>query len=225
MKDLLEKGAVLQRDKDTYAIAPHIPGGIVSSDTLRKIADVADKYNAQALKLTSAQRIAIVGLKEEDLDHAWNDLNMKPGAAIGLCVRSVKFCPGTTFCKRGQQDSVGVGMKLDDLYHGMSLPNKLKIGVSGCPNSCAENHFRDIGIMGMPKGFTIEVGGKGGVKPRIGDVLYENVDEEEIFPIIDTIVKVYSENANKHERLGAYIDRVGLEQFKAQVENEKNCMV
>lgn len=218
MKDLLEKGAVMQRDGKTYAIAPHIPGGIVSSDTLRKIADVADKYDAQALKLTSSQRIAIVGLEESTLDNAWKDLDMKPGAAIGLCVRSVKFCPGTTFCKRGQQDSVEIGLKLDDLYHGMNLPNKLKIGVSGCPNSCAENHFRDIGLMGMPIGWKIEVGGKGGVKPRIADHLYDKVDDDEIFPIIDKIVKVYASDAKKHERLGAYIDRIGLDEFKHQIE-------
>ncbi|MFT9494401.1 hypothetical protein [Anaerosolibacter sp.] len=217
-KDLLEKGAVLQRDNETYAIAPHIPGGIVNSETLRKIADVAEKYNAQAIKLTSSQRIAIVGLKEDEIDRVWQDLEMKPGAAIGLCVRSVKFCPGTTFCKRGQQDAVGVGMKLDDLYHGMDLPNKLKIGVSGCPNSCAENHFRDIGIMGMPKGFKIEVGGMGGIKPRIGDTLYDNIDEDDLYPIIDKVVKVYAEGAKKHERLGAYIDRVGIEEFRLQVE-------
>ncbi|SHH00880.1 nitrite/sulfite reductase domain-containing protein [Tepidibacter thalassicus] len=217
-KDLLEKGAVLQRDKETFAIAPHIPGGIITPDTLRKIADVAEKYKAQALKLTSSQRIAIVGLKEEDLDNVWKDLDMKPGAAIGLCVRSVKICPGTTFCKRGLQDSVGIGMKLDNLYHGMNLPNKLKIGVSGCPNSCADNHFRDIGIMGTAKGFNIQVGGKGGVKPRIGDTLYKNVDEKDLFTIIDKIVKVYAENAKKHERLGAYIDRIGIEEFKKQVE-------
>lgn len=219
MKDLLEKGAVLQRDNETYAIAPHIAGGIVTPHDLRKIADVAEKYGAQALKLTSSQRLAIVGLKESDLDDVWNDLGMKPGAAIGLCVRSVKFCPGTTFCKRGQQDSVGVGMKLDDLYHGMNLPNKLKIGVSGCPNSCGDNHFRDIGIMGMPKGFKIQVGGKGGIKPRIGDTLFDNVDEEDLYSIIEKIVKVYGKNAKKHERLGVYIDRVGLDTFKEQIQH------
>ena len=110
--DLPEKAAILQRDGETYAIAPHIPGGIVYPETLRKIADIAEKYGAAALKLTSAQRIAIVGLKEKDLDAAWGELNLKPGAAIGLCVRSIKICPGTTFCKRGKQDAVGLGLKL-----------------------------------------------------------------------------------------------------------------
>jgi len=93
--DLLDKGAIVQRDYETYAIAPHIPGGICEPSTLRKIADVAEKYNAKALKLTSAQRIAIVGVAESDIEDAWRDLDIPPGYAIGLCVRSVKFCPET----------------------------------------------------------------------------------------------------------------------------------
>ncbi|MDU4659795.1 MAG: NAD(P)/FAD-dependent oxidoreductase [Clostridium butyricum] len=170
-KDLLEKGAVLQRDKETYAIAPHLIAGIVSVDELRKIADVADKYNVSAIKVTGAQRIALVGLREEDIDSAWGDLGMSPGAAIGLCVRSIKVCPGTTFCKRGLQDSVAVGSKLDSLYHGKNLPNKLKIGVSGCPHSCADSAFKDIGLIGSGKGWMVYVGGKGGMKPRIAKSL------------------------------------------------------
>ena len=90
MKDLLDKGAVIQRDMETYAIAPHLIGGLITPKQLRDIADVAEKYNASAVKVTGAQRIAIVGIKEEDIDNAWLDLGMKPGAAIGLCVRT---CP------------------------------------------------------------------------------------------------------------------------------------
>ena len=217
MKDLLDKGAVLQRDKETYAIAPHVPAGLITSDQLRKLADVADKYSVSAIKITAAQRIALVGLKEEDIDSAWNDLGMKPGAAIGLCVRSIKTCPGITFCKRGFRDSVKLGLELDDRYHGMNLPNKLKIGVSGCPNSCADNHTRDIGLMGMPKGWTIFVGGKGGTIPRLGNRLIMNVPDDKVLDIVDKIVRVYSENAKGKERLGSYIDRIGLDEFKSIV--------
>ena len=113
-EDLLEKGAIIQRDKETYAIAPHIPGGIITDfNLLRRLADVAEKYGVKAMKLTSAQRIALVGLKLEDLDPVWQELGMVPGAAIGLCVRSIKICPGTTFCRMGMQDAVGVGLHLD----------------------------------------------------------------------------------------------------------------
>ena len=89
-----DKGVIIQRDKQTYAVAPHIPCGVVSAQTLRKLADIAEKYDAAALKLTSAVRIAIVGLKEEDVDNVWAELGMDAGAAVGLCVRSVKACPG-----------------------------------------------------------------------------------------------------------------------------------
>lgn len=222
MKDLLDKGAVLQRDKTTYAIAPHVPAGLITSNQLRKLADVADKYNVDAIKITAAQRIALVGLKEEDIDSAWNDLGMKPGAAIGLCVRSIKTCPGTTFCKRGFRDSVKLGLALDDRYHGMNLPNKLKIGVSGCPNSCADNHTRDIGLMGMPKGWTIFVGGKGGTIPRLGNRLIMNVPDDNVLDIVDKIVNIYSENASNKERLGAYIDRIGFDEFKSLVSSDKS---
>ena len=74
-----DKGAIPQRDKQTYAIAPHIPCGVVTPDLLRKLADIAEKYDAQAIKITGATRIAIVGLKEEDIDGAWEALGMDKG--------------------------------------------------------------------------------------------------------------------------------------------------
>jgi NAD(P)H-nitrite reductase large subunit len=216
--DLLEKGAILQRDKETYAIAPHLTAGIVTPDILRNLADVAEKYNAAAIKVTGAQRIALVGLKEEDLDNAWQDLGMDPGAAVGLCVRSIKVCPGTTFCKRGLQDSVAVGSKLDSLYHGMELPNKLKIGVSGCPHSCADSAIKDIGLIGSGKGWMLYVGGKGGTRPRIADRIALCISEDKVYDLIEKVIKVYAENATNRERLGDYIDRIGLDEFKEQID-------
>ncbi|MEJ2156378.1 MAG: hypothetical protein P8X96_13655 [Desulfobacteraceae bacterium] len=146
------KGAILQRDKKTYAVAPHIPGGIITDfNLLRNIADVAEKYGAQAIKITSAARLAIVGFHPEDIDKAWQDLGLPPCAGAGLCVRSVKLCPGKAFCRFGIQDSVGVGLKLDEKHHGLELPYKFKIGVSGCPNTCAESSIKDVGLIGLIK--------------------------------------------------------------------------
>ncbi|WP_292465542.1 NAD(P)/FAD-dependent oxidoreductase [Methanolobus sp.] len=215
-KDLLEKGAILQRDKETYAIAPHTPGGIVSAQQLRKIADVAEKYNAATLKVTSSQRIAIVGLKEEDLDNAWKELGIKPGAAIGICVRSIKICPGTTFCKRGQQDAVGLGLKLDEKYHGMPLPSKFKMAVSGCANSCSEPAIKDIGVMGTPKGYTLMVGGNAAIKPRLADVIADELSEDEVLQLVDKIISFCKTNGSKH-RLGRVIDEMGIDSFKKEI--------
>lgn len=215
-KDLLEKGAILQRDKETYAIAPHLPGGIVSAEQLRKIADVAERYNAATLKVTSSQRVAIVGLKEEDLDKAWEDLGIKPGAAIGICVRSIKICPGTTFCKRGQQDAVGLGLKLDEKYHGMPLPSKFKMAVSGCANSCSEPAIKDIGVMGTPKGYTVMVGGNAAIRPRLADVIADELTEDEVLQLVDKIISFCKTNGSKH-RLGRVIDEMGLDNFKKEI--------
>jgi NAD(P)H-nitrite reductase large subunit len=216
--DLLSKGAVLQRDKKTYAIAPHIPGGIILDvNVLRKIADVAEKYGAQALKLTSAQRIAIVGIEEDKVDEAWKELDMPKGHAIGLCVRSIKICPATHFCKRAQQDAVTLGLALDEKYHGLELPSKFKFAVSGCMNSCSEPAVRDIGIMGTPKGYHILIGGNAGVKPRLGDVLAEHVPQEQVIPLVDKVIAYYKENARPYERLGRMIDRLGIDKVRQDI--------
>jgi NAD(P)H-nitrite reductase large subunit len=133
-----EKGVIVQRDRTTYAVAPHTPCGIVTPEILRRIADVAEKYDCRAMKVTGAGRIALLGLKEEDIDAIWSDLGMDSGSVVGICVRSIKACPGISHCKRGQQDSLSVGMQLDEKYHGMQMPGKMKMGISGCPNQCAE---------------------------------------------------------------------------------------
>ena len=212
-----EKGAILQRNKETYAVAPHLPCGIVTPDVLRNLADVAEKYGCAAIKVTSAARIALVGLKEEDVDRVWADLGMSPGAAVGLCVRSIKACPGTTFCKRGQQDSLAVGMKLDGKFHGMELPGKLKMGVSGCPNQCAETGFKDVGLVGSRKGWKVQVGGCGGGKPRIADPLAEGLSEDDALALVDKVIDFIKSNAKPHERIGRLIDRLGLDALKSAV--------
>ena len=221
--DLLEKGAIVQRDRETYAIVPHFVAGLITPEQLRKLADVAEKYNASAIKITAAQRMAIVGFQEDDIDKVWNDLGeakMRPAAAGGLCVRSIKICPGSSFCKRGLQDSVGIGAQLDTLFSGKVLPSKLKMGVSGCPNSCGDSHTRDIGIIGGGKGWMVVVGGKGGIKPRLGDKIALSIPTDNIIAFVEKIVSVYENNAEKKERLGDYIDRIGLETFKTLVKVE-----
>ncbi|MDV0447799.1 Nitrite reductase [NAD(P)H] [Methanosarcinaceae archaeon Ag5] len=214
--DILEKGAILQRDGETYAIAPHSPAGLLTPEKLRTIADVAEKYNAAAIKISSSQRIVLVGLKEEDLDNAWTDLGMKPGSAIGICVRSVRVCPGTTFCKRAKQDSMSLGLKLDEKYHSMQLPAKMKIGVSGCLFSCSESAVRDIGFIGDTKGFRCFVGGNASSNPRVGEMIAEGLSEEEALALTEKIIN-YLKEKNSKKRLGKVIEETGLEEFKKEI--------
>ena len=210
-----EKGVIRQRGKDevTYAIAPHLPCGVVKPDQLRTLADVADKYDVAELKITSAARIAIIGLSEDQVDPVWEDLGMDPGHATGLCVRSIKVCPGTQYCRLANQDSLAMGMKLDRLYHGMVLPSKMKMGVSGCKIQCAENCIKDISLYGTPKGWTVMIGGNGSARPRLADILAEDLGGDEAEAMVARVIDYYREHS-KRERMGRMVDRLGLETVK-----------
>jgi NAD(P)H-nitrite reductase large subunit len=217
-QDLLEKGAIVQRDKETYAIAPHIPGGIITDfGLLRRLADVAEKYGVQAIKLTSAERFALVGLKAADLDQVWQELGLTPGAALGLCVRSIKICPGTTFCRLGLQDAVRVGLQLDAQYHGLPLPYKFKIGVSGCANNCSEASIKDLGLVGAAKGWRVLAGGlASGQNPRLADVIATNLSDDEALDLAARVLDWFKQQGKK-KRLGKIIDDLGLARFQEEL--------
>jgi NAD(P)H-nitrite reductase large subunit len=215
---LLEKGAILQRDRETYAIAPHVPGGFIDTVAFRNLVDVAEKYGVAALKVTSGQRIALIGINEEDLDAVWADLEMSVGYAIGLTVRMVKFCPGTTYCRHGKQDAMGLGLKLDKLYHGLSLPSKFKVGVAGCEYGCAAPLVKEIGLRGMPEGWTLTAGGNCGAKPRFGDVIAEGLTDSEAQDIVARIIHFFQSCTwAKKMRLGRVIDQMGPDEFKKAI--------
>jgi NAD(P)H-nitrite reductase large subunit len=215
LKDGL-KGVILQRDKETYAIAPHIPCGMVTPEMLERLAQVARKYNAAALKITSAARIAVIGIKEEDIDDIWKDLEADQGHAVGLCVRSVKVCPGISFCRLAKQDSLEMGMKIDRKYHGMPMPSKMKMAVSGCKIQCGENCIKDLSLYGTATGWTVLVGGMGGIKPRLAEILVEDVSAEQAEEIIEKTIAYYKEHS-KRARLGFMLDEIGIETLREVV--------
>lgn len=215
---MLPKGANLQKVREgnrTYAITPHLPGGFIKPDVMRKYADVAEKYHG-TMKLTSAQRVMITGLKAEDIENIWQELGMEPAMGFANCVRSIKMCPGSLFCKRGKQDTIKLGMELDRLYHKQEMPSRMKLGVAGCQNSCAEVHVKDVGVIGTDLGWDVYVGGSAGAHPRLANLLIEGLDYDEVLHIVDVIVTYYQKNADI-ERMGQFIDRVGLKKFKADV--------
>lgn len=220
---MLPKGANLQKIRNgnkTYAVTPHLPGGFVKPEALEKYAYVARKYGG-TLKLTSAQRIMITGLKAEDIENVWADLEMQPAMGFANCVRSVKVCPGIAFCKRGKQDSVKLGLELDRRYIKKEMPSRMKLGVSGCPNSCSEAIIKDIGVIGTDEGWDVYVGGSAGSHPRLGDKLITGLDYDDTLRIIDIVVRYYQKNADI-ERIGQFIDRIGFEKFRDDVMAEFN---
>ncbi len=213
----IPKGAILQRDKETYAIVPRTPVGLVSPEDLEQIVKVVRKYQIPVIKITSAQRFALVGLKKDDVDKIWEDLGMDVGKATELCLHYVQACPGTAVCKFGVKDSLGLGMKIENFFSDMDLPAKVKIGVSGCPFCCGESFVRDIGILGKKKGWTFIVGGSSARRPRIGDVLIEDLSEEGVFDLTKQTLEYYQDKAKKLERMARFVDRIGIENMKEAI--------
>ncbi|MGD9366374.1 MAG: NAD(P)/FAD-dependent oxidoreductase [Desulfobacteraceae bacterium] len=217
-EDIFEKGAIIQRDKQTYAVAPHIPGGFISVADFRKMVDTAEKYHAEAMKMTSGQRIAVFGLQEKDLADFWKDVERNIGYAIGLCVRMVKFCPGTTYCRHGKQDAMGVGGELDRRHHGRVLSAKFKIGVAGCEYACNAPRFKEVGLIGLPDGWQISIGGTCGAKPRFGDIIAEGLDDDQALAATDAVIKWYESGDFKPKvRMGRIIDELGLDKVKKAI--------
>lgn len=215
MSEETPRGAILQRDKQSYAIVPRTPLGILSPEVLDALNTVVKKYKVPIVKITSGQRLALVGMPADQIEPIWADLGTRIGQATELCVHFVQACPGTSVCTFGVQDSLGLGGKLEELFVGMELPAKFKIGVSGCPLCCAESMVRDMGLLAKKTGWSVIFGGHSGAKPRIGDVVAEGLTEEQVIETARKLIDYYKANAKKKERAARFTERVGLEAIKA----------
>ena len=213
--------ANIQKD-GTYSVVPRMWGGVTSADELRAIADVVDKFAIPTVKVTGGQRIDLLGVKKDDLPAVWADLNaagMVSGHAYAKGLRTVKTCVGTDWCRFGTQDSTGLGVRLEKFMWGSWTPAKVKLGVSGCPRNCAEATCKDIGVICVDSGFEIHVGGAAGLHIRGTEVLTKVVTEDEAVWTICAVTQLYRENAWYLERIYKWMDRVGLDWIKAQVED------
>ena len=217
MTDDAPRGAILQRDRKTYAIVPRTPVGLVSPDILEAISSVVRKYNIPITKITSGQRLALIGMKRDEVDQVWHDLKMEVGPAVELCVHYVQACPGIEVCKFGVRDSIGLGLELEKLYVGMDLPAKVKIGVSGCPFCCAESYVRDIGLIGRKKGWVVTFGGNSGGRPRIGDVIAEDVGDDEAVALVRRCLEYYRDNVDKKLRTARFVEKKGIDAIKQAI--------
>ncbi len=214
----------IQKD-GTFSVVPRMWGGVTTPAELRAIADVAEKYNAREVKVTGGQRIDLFGIRKEDLPKIWADLakaGMVSGHAYGKALRTVKTCVGSQWCRFGTQDSTGLGIKLEKLTWGSWMPHKFKMGVSGCPRNCAEATIKDFGVVCVDSGYELHVGGNGGIKVRVTDLLTKVATEEEVLEWAGAFIQLYRETAHYLERTAPWIERKGLSWVREQLEDEAN---
>ncbi|MDT5136341.1 MAG: nitrite reductase large subunit [Mycobacterium sp.] len=209
--------ANIQRD-GTFSVVPQIKGGVTNSDQLRKIAEVADRYEIPMIKITGGQRIDLLGVRKEDLPSVWADLGMPSGYAYGKSFRTVKTCVGSDFCRYGLGDSTALGIAIEDRYQGLASPAKMKLAVTGCPRNCAEALCKDLGVVAIEGGqWQIYVGGAAGAHVRKGDLLATVDTPDEVITLTGRFLQYYRETAKWLERTYSFVPRLGIDRIRAIV--------
>ncbi|MCW3036799.1 MAG: nirB1, partial [Actinobacteria bacterium] len=209
--------ANIQKD-GTFSVVPRIAGGVTTSEQLRTIADVADRYQVPLIKLTGGQRIDLLGIRKEDLPRVWRDLGMPSGYAYGKTFRTCKTCVGSDFCRFGLGDSTSLGIAIEERFKGIESPGKLKLAVAGCPRNCSEAMVKDVGAVAVEGGrWEIYVGGAAGSHIRKGDVLCVVDTHDEVMTYVGRFMQYYRENAKWLERTYSFVERIGMDTIRAVV--------
>ncbi|HEY1668463.1 MAG TPA: nitrite reductase large subunit NirB [Trebonia sp.] len=199
--------ANMQRN-GTYSVVPRIAGGEITPAKLKVIAEVAEDFGLYT-KITGGQRIDLFGARLEELPAIWRrliDAGFESGHAYGKALRTVKSCVGSTWCRYGVQDSVGLAIELELRYRGLRSPHKLKGGVSGCARECAEARAKDFGIIATEAGWNLYVGGNGGFRPRHAELLVSDVPTREVIAILDRFLMLYIRTADRLQRTAGWIE-------------------
>jgi nitrite reductase (NADH) large subunit len=212
----------IQKD-GTFSVVPRMRGGVTTPSELRRIAEVAEKYEIPVVKVTGGQRIDLLGVRKEDLPKVWAELGMPSGHAYAKAVRTVKTCVGADFCRFGLADSMGLGVEMEEAWEGLHTPAKVKSGVSGCARNCAEATVKDIGLVAVGDDqWQIRVGGAAGGNVREADVLCTVDSRAQALRVATTFLQFYRENAEYKERTYDFVPRVGLDVIREVVLGEES---
>ena len=216
--------ANMQKD-GTYSVVPRVAGGEITPEKLIVLGEVAKKYNLYT-KITGGQRIDLFGAQLNQLPLIWQELidaGFETGHAYGKSLRTVKSCVGSTWCRYGVQDSVGMAIVLEHRYKGLRSPHKLKSAVSGCTRECAEAQSKDFGVIATENGWNLYLCGNGGMKPRHADLFATDLDDETLIKYIDRFLMFYVRTADRLQRTSVWMDNLegGLDYLREVIIDDK----
>ena len=207
----------IQKD-GTYSVVPRMAGGEVTPEGLIAVGMVAKKYGLYT-KITGGQRVDLFGARVEQLPLIWEELiaaGFESGHAYGKSLRTVKSCVGSTWCRYGVDDSVGLAVELENRYKGLRAPHKIKFGVSGCTRECAEAQGKDIGIIATEKGWNLYICGNGGMKPRHAELFASDLTKADLIKLIDRVLMFYVRTGDRLQRTSTWRENLegGLDYLK-----------
>lgn len=209
----------------TYSVIPRSAGGEITPEGLIAVGQIAKKYQLYS-KITGSQRIGLFGAQKDDLPAIWKELidaGFESGYAYAKALRMAKTCVGSTWCRFGVGDSVGLGVELENRYKGIRAPHKFKLGVSGCTRECAEAQGKDIGVIATEKGWNLYVCGNGGMKPRHADLLAADLDKQTLIQYLDRFIMFYIRTADKLQRTSVWLENLegGIDYLRSVIIDNK----
>jgi len=214
----------MQKD-GTYSVIPRIAGGEITPEKLTILGNIGSKYGLYT-KITGGQRIDFFGARLDQLPDIWEkliDAGFESGHAYAKSLRTVKSCVGSTWCRYGVDDSVGLAIELENRYKGLRAPHKIKFAVSGCTRECAEAQSKDIGVIATENGWNLYVCGNGGMKPRHADLFASDLDKETLIKYIDRVLMFYVRTGDRLQRTSTWMENMegSLEYLQQVVIDDK----
>ncbi len=202
-----------------------VPGD-ASSEQMEAVADLAERYGHDEIRVTYQQNLVLPTVALKDLPAVYDAL-VENGLATGNTelITDIIACPGLDYCSLANARSIpiaqSIALKFADDKKAEAI-GPLRLNISGCINACGHHHSGNIGVLGVDKKGTehyqITLGGSPKDDAAIGDILGPSFPAEDVADVIETIVEVYLQkrDAASETFLEAY-KRIGLQPFKAAI--------
>jgi sulfite reductase beta subunit-like hemoprotein len=197
--EVQEEGIYPQKQKDYYRVVVRVPLGELTAQQALALSSMCSEYGDGKLRATKGQNLEFHWVRKEKLLKllkGLREIGLSPKGAGSIL--DVVACSGTTFCIWGVSDSQGTGDALirhiaEKKYMEDEEIRRIRIQISGCPNSCAQHQVADIGLSGSNGKYFLYLGGHMNGDARVGAVVRHNIIPEEINLTLDTIIELYRE--------------------------------
>jgi len=198
-----------------------IPGD-ATSEQMRAVAALADKYSFGEVRVTHAQNLTLAHVRTSDLIEVWEKLKEQDlaEANIGL-IGDIISCPGLDYCALATARSIPVAQEISTRFADIKKQHDvgpLKLNISGCINACGHHHVGHIGILGVDKKgkefYQITLGGSSAENASIGKILGPGFGAEEITDAVETVVDTYLNVREQGEEFLQTYRRLGAAPFK-----------
>lgn len=202
-----------------------IAPGDATSEQMRAVAELADKYSFGELRVSHEQNLILADVEESQLYEFWQQAKLQNLVTpnIGL-LTDIICCPGGDFCSLANAKSIPIAQSIQALFDDMDYLHDIgdiNLNISGCMNACGHHHVGHIGVLGVDKDgsewYQVTLGGNQGNAASLGKVIGPSFSAEEMPSVVKKIIDVYIKNRHEDEVFIDCVYRIGIEPFKSGV--------